>query len=42
MPVPKHEQIKKGVLLAIIEEAELTKEEYRAAKVTCKGTKIKP
>jgi predicted RNA binding protein YcfA (HicA-like mRNA interferase family) len=29
VPVPKHEQIKKGLLLAIIEEAGLTKEEFQ-------------
>jgi predicted RNA binding protein YcfA (HicA-like mRNA interferase family) len=28
VPVPKHEQIKKGLLMAIIEEAGLTKEEF--------------
>jgi predicted RNA binding protein YcfA (HicA-like mRNA interferase family) len=28
VPVPKHEQIKKGLLIAIIEEAGLTKEEF--------------
>lgn len=28
VPIPKHEQIKKGLLLAIIEEAGLTKEEF--------------
>ncbi len=27
VPIPKHEQIKKGLLMAIIEEAGLTKEE---------------
>jgi predicted RNA binding protein YcfA (HicA-like mRNA interferase family) len=30
VPVPRHEQIKKGLLLAIIEESGLTKEEFRA------------
>lgn len=29
VPVPKHEQIKKGLLMAIIEEAGLTKEEFQ-------------
>ena len=28
VPVPKHERIKKGLLMAIIEEAGLTKEEF--------------
>ncbi len=28
VPIPKHEQIKKGLLMAIIEEAGLTKEEF--------------
>ena len=28
VPVPKHEQIKKGLLMAIIEESGLTKEEF--------------
>jgi predicted RNA binding protein YcfA (HicA-like mRNA interferase family) len=28
VPVPKHEQIKIGLLMAIIEEAGLTKEEF--------------
>ena len=28
VPVPKHEQIKKGLLLAIIEETGLIKEEF--------------
>jgi Predicted periplasmic or secreted lipoprotein len=28
VPVPKHKQIKKGLLLAIIEEAGLTKEQF--------------
>jgi hypothetical protein len=28
VPVPKHEQIKKGLLIAIIEEAGLTKKEF--------------
>jgi predicted RNA binding protein YcfA (HicA-like mRNA interferase family) len=28
VPVPKHAQIKKGLLMAIIEEAGLTKEEF--------------
>ena len=28
VPVPKHEQIKKGLLMAIIEEAGLTKEDF--------------
>jgi predicted RNA binding protein YcfA (HicA-like mRNA interferase family) len=29
VPVPKHEQLKKGLLLAIIEESGLTKEEFQ-------------
>ena len=29
VPVPKHEEIKKGLLMAIIEEAGLTKEEFQ-------------
>jgi predicted RNA binding protein YcfA (HicA-like mRNA interferase family) len=29
VPVPKHEQIKKGLLMAIIKEAGLTKEEFQ-------------
>ena len=29
VPVPKHEKIKKGLLMAIIEEAGLTKEEFQ-------------
>jgi predicted RNA binding protein YcfA (HicA-like mRNA interferase family) len=29
VPVPKHEQIKKGLLMAIIEETGLTKEEFQ-------------
>lgn len=29
VPVPKHEQIKRGLLLAIIEEAGLTREEFQ-------------
>jgi predicted RNA binding protein YcfA (HicA-like mRNA interferase family) len=28
VPVPKHEQLKKGLLMTIIEEAGLTKEEF--------------
>jgi predicted RNA binding protein YcfA (HicA-like mRNA interferase family) len=28
VPVPKYEQLKKGLLMAIIEEAGLTKEEF--------------
>ena len=30
VPVPRHEQIKKGLLIAIIEEAGLRKEEFQA------------
>jgi predicted RNA binding protein YcfA (HicA-like mRNA interferase family) len=29
VPVPKHEQIKRGLLVAIIEEAGLTREEFQ-------------
>lgn len=29
VPVPKHEQLKRGLLIAIIEEAGLTKEEFQ-------------
>ncbi|MGO8805769.1 MAG: type II toxin-antitoxin system HicA family toxin [Candidatus Bathyarchaeia archaeon] len=29
VPVPKHEQIKKGLLMAIIEEAGITKAEFQ-------------
>jgi predicted RNA binding protein YcfA (HicA-like mRNA interferase family) len=29
VPIPKHEQIKKGLLMTIIEEAGLTKEEFQ-------------
>jgi hypothetical protein len=29
VPVPKHEQIKKGLLMAVIEEAGLTNEEFQ-------------
>jgi predicted RNA binding protein YcfA (HicA-like mRNA interferase family) len=29
VPVPKHDQIKRGLLMAIIEEAGLTKEEFQ-------------
>lgn len=29
VPVPKHEQIKKGILMAIIEEAGFTEEEFQ-------------
>jgi len=29
VPVPKHEQIRKGLVMAIIEEAGLTKEEFQ-------------
>ncbi len=28
VPIPKHDQIKKGLLMAIIEEAGLTREEF--------------
>jgi len=28
VPVPKHEQLKRGLLMAIIEEAGLTKDEF--------------
>jgi hypothetical protein len=28
LPVPKHDEIKRGLLMAIIEEAGLTKEEF--------------